>query len=282
VPAGQPEGWDSYWDRPWPYGAPAAYEAFATIATPLFAGFSATLVGLVVTSEADLRWPSVSLALLTGSTVTFLMAVQFGIWARSYTTTPEEISEWRPEYDPDPLLLRTIQRLHRLGYLRWAKRFHNTYRIGLLLLLLGLAATLVPSHGIHAFRGLAIGIAIAGCIAEVVWIAANEILRNSTDWEVVTNGTVVAPRDGDSANGSALERMARMLVPKETLEKPHIAEPVQPDQEDELVADLQQQARALESQARALESQARALESQARALESRAGMVGGSQLGPAS
>jgi hypothetical protein len=245
-------------------------------------------VGLVVTSEADLRWPGVSLALLTGSTVTFLMAVQFGIWARSYTTTPNEISEWRPESDPDPLLLPTIQRLHRLGYLRWAKRFHNTYRIGLLLLLLGLAATLVPSHGIHAFRGLAIGIALTGCIAEVIWIAANEILRNSTDWEVVTNGTVVAPLDGDSANGSAIVRMARVLVPKETLKRPQYlaepvqAEPVQPDQDDELVADLQQQARALESQARALESQARALESQARALESRAGMVGGSQLGPAS
>jgi hypothetical protein len=196
--------WDSLWDRPWPYGLPSAIEAGATIATPLFAGFSLTLAGLVLTNGGGVRWPGIALSLLTASTVVFLMALQFGVWARSFSASPQEIKDWRPDASED--LQQAIQRLHLNGYRVWASRFHHAYRIGLLLLLLGFATALVPRHAIHAFRGLAVGVAVAGCVAELLWIAASFALRKSPDWEIV-DGTV------SRAENTFPQRAARKLLP---------------------------------------------------------------------
>jgi hypothetical protein len=204
------------------------------------------------------------------------MGVQAGIWARAYSTTPQEISDWLP--GDDELRLRTIQRLHRKGFRLWTRRFHTTYRIGLLLLLLGLADALVPKHGIHAFHALAIAIALAGCGVECLWIGANWVLRNSRDWEILTGGEVIDTTYEKSWIGRVFERAARglegaarLLIPVITVEPPgYEGEPVQSDPGEVTFGDLQNYAKALESQAKALEIQARALESQAKILESQA------------
>jgi hypothetical protein len=48
-----------------------------TVVAPLLAGFSITLLGLVVVNGRYLRWPDLALLLLAGASVLLLSVVQF-------------------------------------------------------------------------------------------------------------------------------------------------------------------------------------------------------------
>ena len=202
---------DDVWDVPWPYGLPAGIDSGATSVAPLLAGFSSALVGLVVTTAEAVRWPGAALSLLIASTVVFLMSVQAGVWMRSYAVVPSDIREWWPN-TPDSDL-RTIQRLHRRGYAIWRKRFHASYRVGILLLLSGLALTLLPPGHVGPLRWLAILIASVGFLAELGWIAANRILEGSRTWAIGDTADS-PPADGPWwKQHEGIRRLARKVIP---------------------------------------------------------------------
>lgn len=81
------------WKHPRPYGTPAATESASTIAAPLLAGFSITLIAQVIDSRDSVRWPDVVFILLAGASVAMLAAVQSGFWARQYYVRPEELED---------------------------------------------------------------------------------------------------------------------------------------------------------------------------------------------
>lgn len=72
------------WMPPSPYGAPAAIEMMGSVAAPLLAGFSLTLLILVITNPDAFRWPGLVLVAFAVSAVTLISVVQFTFWARSY------------------------------------------------------------------------------------------------------------------------------------------------------------------------------------------------------
>jgi hypothetical protein len=165
------------WDQPFPYGYPAATENAGSVAAPLLAGFSFALVGLVIPTPENFRWPNATLALLLAGGVSFIGSVQCSFWARQYAITPEDIELWRPEYPPERKL--ALQRLHKLGFDTWARRFNFSYRAGILLLLAGIALALVPRGPITTVRYLAIAVAGGGFLAETCWVFATWLLRGS-------------------------------------------------------------------------------------------------------
>lgn len=165
------------YEAPWPYGFPSSIDSAGTVAAPLLAGFSFTLIGLIVPKAEGMRWPGVALCLLVAAGIAFIAAVQCGFWARQWIVAPPELSEWHPEYEPARRV--AIQRLHQEGFSIWARRFSRVYRVAILLLLAGVAVSLVPPGGVGLSRWFAIGIASAGCVAEAGWIVAIWLLKGS-------------------------------------------------------------------------------------------------------
>jgi hypothetical protein len=165
------------YEAPWPYGFPSSIDSAGTVAAPLLAGFSFTLVGLIVPKAEAVRWPGVALCLLIGAGIGFVGAVQCGFWARQWIVGPQQLGEWHPEYGPERHV--AIQRLHLQGFSIWAARFSRVYRLSILLLLAGVAVLLVPSGVIGVSRWVAIAIAIAGCLAETLWLLAIWVLKGS-------------------------------------------------------------------------------------------------------
>ena len=98
-PATGPEH-ESVWSRwllPSPkrgYGTSAAVQSVGSVAAPLLAGFSFTLVGLVLASPDRIRWPGASLVLLTAAGLSHVTAVQCAAWAREWNPTPSELLNW--------------------------------------------------------------------------------------------------------------------------------------------------------------------------------------------
>jgi hypothetical protein len=162
------------WDAPFPYGFPAAIESAGTVAAPLLAGFTFALIGLIVTAADTLRYPGIALSLLVTSSISAIAAVQCGFWSRQFAITKEDIRVWRQDYPPERQL--ALQRLHRRGYEIWTARFTGTYRAAILLLLAGVAMTLVPTGPIGLAHCLAIGIAGLGFVGESLWVAAGLML----------------------------------------------------------------------------------------------------------
>jgi cell division protein FtsL len=162
------------WDVPYPYGWEAAIESAGAVAAPLLAGFSITLITLVLSIES-LHWANVALFLLVAATLCLLGAVQATFWMRRFVVTPSELSDWWGDElkNPDRLLAveqeqRTLAQQQRV----WAGRARWLYDGGILFLLLALPAMLVPKGGINhagAMRLAAIALALLGFAAELLW-----------------------------------------------------------------------------------------------------------------
>jgi hypothetical protein len=201
------------WDRPFPFGFPAAIESAGSVAAPLLAGFSFALVGLIIPAPEHFRWASGALTLLLAGAAAFIAAVQCSFWARQYAITPEDIELWRPEYPAERKA--ALQRLHRRGFAIWARRFNASYRTGILLLLAGVTAALVPPGTIGAGRWIAIAVAAAGFLGELAWVLATWLLRGSP--VTAYNSQPDEAPDEVAAlwlrRSPALRRLARLFVP---------------------------------------------------------------------
>jgi hypothetical protein len=156
------------------------------VVAPLLAGFTITLMGLVVdASNQGIRYRDTALLLLMSAVAALLGAIQCAYSARRYLVRPDELDAWWPGIE-DPKdegevaqarELRAEQRAHHVLHLLWASRFRRAYHAGILLLLLGLTVVLIPPSAGHLSpaRCVAIAIGIATVSAEAVWIAATSL-----------------------------------------------------------------------------------------------------------
>jgi hypothetical protein len=141
------------WVAPARYGYAEALQSAGLVVAPLLAGFTITLLGLLVnTSSTGIRHRDLALLILIAAIGALLAAIQFAYEARQFAVTPTEIQAWWPglsdvedagEVDTwwD---LRAEQHAHHNMYLLWAKRFRASYHLGIMLLLLGLVVILIP------------------------------------------------------------------------------------------------------------------------------------------
>jgi MFS family permease len=85
------------WERPVPYGYPETIQSAGMVVAPLLAGFTITLIGLVVdTSNQGIRYRDTALLILAGAVAALLTAVQCAYAARQFMVTPDEIEAWWP------------------------------------------------------------------------------------------------------------------------------------------------------------------------------------------
>jgi hypothetical protein len=152
-------------------------DKLGTIAAPLLGGFSITLIGLVVSKDASatIRWPSWSVAALTGATVLFLLAIQCTIAGRQFYVAPDEFKARTPELDEG---LREFAYGENLRQFRvWADRARAAFGFGLALLLLGLIGVILPPGPVSKFDGgrwCALAIGVAALLGEVAWLSGDE------------------------------------------------------------------------------------------------------------
>lgn len=163
------------WKTPAPYGYQGAINSAGTTAAPLLAGFTITLIGLVINRSVQLRLPGLSLLLLTSAVVCLLAAVQCAYSARQYVVTPAELEAWWPDHDIEGRWeqIRGIQFGHAALFARWVKRFRISYHAGVLFVLAAITAVLIPKHSFDlvSARAAAVGVAALGTVLEALWIA---------------------------------------------------------------------------------------------------------------
>jgi hypothetical protein len=157
-----------------------------SVAAPLLAGFSIALVALVIQTSDDLRSPNLALFVFVAAALAFVACVQFTFHARSFVVTPPELEMWWSDPD-DPERreqLRWEQRLYLRQHEMWARRAGHMYNIGILALLLGLVAIILPIGPIgDASRGrlLVIALAALGFSVEFAWVALGYLRKPQPD-----------------------------------------------------------------------------------------------------
>ena len=199
------------WDVPTPYGSSEAVQTMGGIAAPVLAGFSFTLLALILQIEDALKWPDLALVALMGAGLGFIAVVQFTFWTRHYSARPAEILEWWPDAE-DPWrreLIREDQWTYEAERRRWATAARRAYITAIVLLLVGVALVLVPDGplgDIPAGRATAIAVALLGLLLELLWIGSS--------WVLTTERARVLRRS------SLITRAARVLGPRETAVQP--------------------------------------------------------------
>lgn len=198
------------WRPHFPYGYQAAVEGYGAVACTLLAGFSVSLIGLILPG-ASVRWPSATLFLLAAATVLFIAGVQCSMWARQFAVTPDEIRTWQPDYEEWRLYAE--QWVHRRGFDIWNRRFAFSYRFGILVFLAGVSLTLLPPDPVSTARWGAIGVAVAGFAAEALWILSSWILAGSPT--AAYNDQPDSPPEGASSVQAwpAARWVARKMIP---------------------------------------------------------------------
>jgi hypothetical protein len=172
------------WRVPEPYGYPEAIHSQGSVAAPLLAGFSLTLVVYTLTATEAFRWPNAALALMLAAAFSLLLSVQCAVVARSFTVTPGELEAWWPDAgEPERRRLnRREQFRHAAAHLLWARRSERLYLAGILLLFGGITIALVPPQPLAEIppaRLLALGVGVAGLAVAAAWMAAP---RLPTSW----------------------------------------------------------------------------------------------------
>jgi hypothetical protein len=116
------------WARPTPFGRAAAADTMSGVASPLLAGFSITLVGVVAQAPDAFRYPGVTLVLLTVTAVLMVACVQLGFRARSVIYSQADIESWWPASDrTDPITERDLRSLQRSDFEKWVN-YRNVAR----------------------------------------------------------------------------------------------------------------------------------------------------------
>jgi hypothetical protein len=217
--SGQP-GVDWDWDAPFPIGQANAADSAGSVAAALFAGFSLTLIGLIVPDVTRFRWPGAGLLLLAIAALLFIASVQCAFWAKEYGITPDDLNKWYPGMsDRDKI---AYQRGHQLNFRRWVGRMNTSYRFGILFLLSGMAIALVPKGSPDTARLAAIAVIAAGLMVELVWIFSTWLLWGTPS--IVFNSDpdrpVVQVRFKAIRLSPGLRRVARLMVPVARIKVP--------------------------------------------------------------
>jgi hypothetical protein len=164
------------WRKPRPLGYGNAADSLGSVAAPLLSGFSLASVIVVSDDSASFRWPGVVAFFLAVAAVLLIGAVQCGYNARQYFWSASDVRDWWPdmiEGSDREEVLREEQALAFARWSMWVSWMRNTYNVGILALLVGLACSLPPRLDSNAqadWRWTAAAFVFAGCVAEACWI----------------------------------------------------------------------------------------------------------------
>jgi hypothetical protein len=197
----------------WTSSGPFAYlesiQAAGTVAAPLLAGASFTLVALVLQSTTRFgRWQDVSLLLFVAAGLAQIFAVQSVIWTRRYMATPDDLRQWFPDDFTDrgerpTQWLQLFQRFNDEHAKRWAGRTRAWINAGITLLLAGIAAGVVPPGPISSARWPVITVAWIGVAVEASWVAAMLLDERARPGMLVRSGAVFTAGGATAAAGFA-------------------------------------------------------------------------------
>lgn len=197
----------------WTTRGPLAYlesiQAAGSVAAPLLAGASFTLVALVLQSPKPFgRWQDVSLLLFVAAGLAQIFAVQSVIWTRRYMVTPDELKQWLPDDFTDhgerpTQWLQLFQRFYDERARRWAQRTRAWINAGITLLLVGIAVGVVPPGPVGSVRWLVIAVAWAGVAVEASWVAAMALDERAWLGMLMRSGAIVTAGGATAAAGFA-------------------------------------------------------------------------------
>jgi hypothetical protein len=197
----------------WTTGGPLAYlesiQAAGTVAAPLLAAASFTLVALVLQSPTPFgRWQDVSLLLFVGAGLAQIFAVQSVIWTRRYMATPDDLRQWFPDDftnrgERPTEWIRLLQQFNDERARRWAGRTRAWINAGITLLLAGIAVGVVPPGPIGAVRWPVITVAWVGVAVEASWVAAMTLDEQARFGMLVRSGAVFTAGGATAAAGFA-------------------------------------------------------------------------------
>jgi hypothetical protein len=197
----------------WTTRGPLAYlesiQAAGTVAAPLLAGASFTLVALVLQSPIQFgRWQNVSLLLFAAAGLAQIFAVQSVIWTRRYMATPDELKQWFPDDFTDhgkrpTQWLQLVQRFNDERARRWAGRTRAWINAGITLLLAGIAVAVVPPGPVSSVRWLVITVAWIGVAVEASWVAAMPLDERARLGALMRSGAIVTSGGAIVAAGFA-------------------------------------------------------------------------------
>jgi hypothetical protein len=197
------------WSRPARVGYGQAVEGAGLTAAPLLAGFSFTLLTLVISADDGgsglSAVPELAALLFLVAGLLLVFCVQFAFRTRGFTAGPGALADWMPEEtapasDPGaeeglasgsweswtlrPRLvgdrwvsgrLRRLQREQRAQEARWSALTRWSYNCGIITLLGGLTALLVPPDADERLRVAGAVIAGAVTIAELTWVISDAL-----------------------------------------------------------------------------------------------------------
>lgn len=165
------------WRPPMSAGAMGAVQSVGTTAAPFLAGFSITLVGVIV-ATAHFAHGGIAELLLTGAALLMVGSMQFSLWARQNEVSPSFYDEWFPEATEERVQYnKSEQTMLARKWQFWSGLTRMAYNAGILLLLAGLFTILLPPEGItlRTARGAAAGLAAAGLAAEYIWLIGVQV-----------------------------------------------------------------------------------------------------------
>lgn len=166
------------WTPAEPLGYLESIQAAGSVAAPLLAAASFTLVALVLQSSTPFgRWENLALLLFVAAGLAQVFAVQSVIWTRRYMATPDEFKEWFPDDfanggERPTQWLADLQEFYDQTAEKWAERTRLWINVGISLLLAGIAVGVVPPMHISSWRWAVITVAWVGVAVEVSWVTA--------------------------------------------------------------------------------------------------------------
>jgi hypothetical protein len=184
------------WTLSGPFGYLESIQAAGSVAAPLLAGASFTLVALVLQSPSPFgRWQNVSLLLFVAAGLAQIFAVQSVAWARRYMAAPDDLRQWLPDDFTDrgerpTQWLQQYQRFNDERARRWAGRTRAWINAGITLLLAGIAVAVVPPGPVSSVRWPVITVAWIGVAVEASWVAAMRLDERARLGLLVRSGAV--------------------------------------------------------------------------------------------
>jgi hypothetical protein len=198
------------WASTSPLGYSESIRAAGTVAAPLLAGASFTLVALVLQSGTPFgRWPNLALLSFVAAGLAQVFAVQSVIWTRRYLVTPDELRQWFPEdftdhgERPTPWV-QQFQRWNLRSARRWAARTRAWINAGITLLLAGIAVGVTPSGDISPVRWSVITVAWTGVAVEASWVATMRADERARADLLLRSAAVLAAGGASVAAGFAV------------------------------------------------------------------------------
>ena len=148
-----------------------------TTASPLLAGFSITLIGLIAgntTPSAAIMFPELTLAVLFIATVLFVLAVQFTVVAKKFNITEAEYIRRTPSMRKRARDLAYGVAMGNLCV--WIDRSRLAFYFGLVFLFLGVAGVMLPPI-VSCFRLVVVCLPVLFSIGELCWFI-KEMLKS--------------------------------------------------------------------------------------------------------